>query len=201
MKHRCRASRSVKQSTDERFSRSEGPNITMTSWWGWRLKSPSSRLFTQIFLQAQIKENAKASRHWPCAGISPVTCESPAQMASNAENVTIWWRHHEDAGNALVVFLCHWNYPPTRKHRRLPSYALKLPERSHDDISHDSETGPLCMCVCVCVIYRWLVEFPGRSTGDWWNSLVLAWTHFWANSSDLEDRMWRHCNVLHFTHQ
>ena len=29
-----------------------------------------------------------------CAGKSPVTGEFPAQMASNAENVSIWWRHH-----------------------------------------------------------------------------------------------------------
>ena len=29
-----------------------------------------------------------------CAGNSPVTGEFPAQMASNAENVAIWWRHH-----------------------------------------------------------------------------------------------------------
>ena len=30
-----------------------------------------------------------------CAGNSPVTDEFPAQMTSNAENVSIWWRHHE----------------------------------------------------------------------------------------------------------
>ena len=29
-----------------------------------------------------------------CAGNSPGTGEFPAQMASNAENVSIWWRHH-----------------------------------------------------------------------------------------------------------
>ena len=29
-----------------------------------------------------------------CAGNSPETGEFPAQMASNAENVSIWWRHH-----------------------------------------------------------------------------------------------------------
>ena len=28
-------------------------------------------------------------------GNSPVTSEFPAQRASNAENVSIWWRHHE----------------------------------------------------------------------------------------------------------
>ena len=30
-----------------------------------------------------------------CAGNSPVTGEFPAQRASNAENVSIWWRYHE----------------------------------------------------------------------------------------------------------
>ena len=29
-----------------------------------------------------------------CVGNSPVTGEFPAQKASNAENVSIWWRHH-----------------------------------------------------------------------------------------------------------
>ena len=29
-----------------------------------------------------------------CAGNSPGTGEFPAQMASNTENVSIWWRHH-----------------------------------------------------------------------------------------------------------
>ena len=29
-----------------------------------------------------------------CAGNSPLTCKFPAQKASNAENVSIWWRHH-----------------------------------------------------------------------------------------------------------
>ena len=30
-----------------------------------------------------------------CAGNSPGTGEFPAQMASNAENVSIWWRHYD----------------------------------------------------------------------------------------------------------
>ena len=29
-----------------------------------------------------------------CAWNSPMAGEFPAQMASNAENGTIWWRHH-----------------------------------------------------------------------------------------------------------
>ena len=36
--------------------------ITMTLW--WHLKSPASPLFAQLLVQAQIKENIKAPRHW-----------------------------------------------------------------------------------------------------------------------------------------
>ena len=46
-----------------------GVQITVTSWCArWRLKSPASQLFTQPFIQAQIKENTKASCHWPLWG-------------------------------------------------------------------------------------------------------------------------------------
>ena len=31
----------------------------------------------------------------PCAGNSPVTGEFSAQIASNPENISIWWRHHD----------------------------------------------------------------------------------------------------------
>ena len=61
---------------------------------GGRIKSPTSRLFTQSFIQAQIKENIKAPRHWPLCGEFIGDQWIPTQMASNAENVSIWWRHH-----------------------------------------------------------------------------------------------------------
>ena len=70
--------------------------ITMTSQWArWRLKSPALGLFTELFIQMQIKENTKAPRHWPLCGEFTGTGEFPAQKASNAENVSIWWRHHD----------------------------------------------------------------------------------------------------------
>ena len=37
-----------------------------------------------------------------CVGNSPVTGEFPAQMASNAENASIWWRHHVCCISLLV---------------------------------------------------------------------------------------------------
>ena len=40
------------------------------------------------------KKAAKLRVTGLCTGNSPVTGEFPAQMASNAENVSIWWHHH-----------------------------------------------------------------------------------------------------------
>ena len=41
----------------------------------------------------QRKRQSSTSVTGLCVGNLPVTGEFPAQMASNAENVSIWWRH------------------------------------------------------------------------------------------------------------
>ena len=40
-----------------------------------------------------LKENIKAPRHWPLCGEFTGDRWIPPQKASNAENVSIWWRH------------------------------------------------------------------------------------------------------------
>ena len=78
--------------------------ITMTSKWAWwRLKSPASRLFAQPFIQARIKGNIKAPRHWPLCGEFTGDRWIPRTGASNAENVSIWWRHH-DCNQGLILW-------------------------------------------------------------------------------------------------
>ena len=57
---------------------------------------------TQPFIKTQIKENIKAPRHWPLCGEFTGTGELPAQRASYAENVSIWWRHH------VPCKICPW---------------------------------------------------------------------------------------------
>ena len=54
----------------------------------------SSRLFTQPFIRCTSKKASKLRVTGLCAGNSPVTGEFPAQMTSNPENVSNWWRHH-----------------------------------------------------------------------------------------------------------
>ena len=79
----------------QRASNTENVSI----WWrhhdGFNYLFPASLLFTQPFIQKQIKENIKAPRHWPLCGEVTGTGEFPAQRASYAENVSIWWRHHD----------------------------------------------------------------------------------------------------------
>ena len=57
-------------------------------------------------LQWRHNECDGVSNHWLgvpclCVGNSPETGEFPAEKASNAENVSIWWRHHVVTGHYL----------------------------------------------------------------------------------------------------
>ena len=54
---------------------------------------PHDCLFSHLF-RRRSKKISKPRVAGLCAGNSPVTGEFPAQMASNAENVSFWWRHH-----------------------------------------------------------------------------------------------------------
>ena len=56
----------------------------------------SQILASRLFIQAQIKELLKLRVTGLCVGNSPVNGEFPAQKASYAENISIWWRHHDD---------------------------------------------------------------------------------------------------------
>ena len=50
--------------------------------------------FLNRLFRHRSKKTSKLRVTGLCAGNSPEAGEFPAQMASNAENVSIWWRHH-----------------------------------------------------------------------------------------------------------
>ena len=77
-------------------------------------------LLNRLF-RRRSKKTSKLRVTGLCAGNSPVTGEFPAQRASNAENFSIWWRHH---GNRHPYITCHtaevWGYAETvLVHRRI----------------------------------------------------------------------------------
>ena len=51
-------------------------------------------VYSSVYSGADQKKTSKLRVTGLCAWNSPVTGEFPAQMASNAENVSISWRHH-----------------------------------------------------------------------------------------------------------
>ena len=59
------------------------------------------------------KKTSKSLVTGLCARNSPVSGELPTQKASSAENVSIWWRHHDRSLWMFVcvcVWICAWVY-------------------------------------------------------------------------------------------
>ena len=59
-------------------------------------------IFSTVYSDADQRKH-QSSVTGLCAGNLPVTGEFPAQMASNAENVSIEWRHH-----VMLQLLSRW---------------------------------------------------------------------------------------------
>ena len=87
---------------------------------------PHNCLLNRLFRRIS-KKTSKLRVTGLCAGNSPVTGEFPAQRASNAENVSIWWRHHKTnfcpeclCSPSLTETRCDdiigYRYSPVRKH-------------------------------------------------------------------------------------
>ena len=70
---------------------------------------PHHCLLNRLFMRGS-KKTSKLRVAGLCEENSPATGEFPAQMASNAENVSIWWRHHIHKGWIIYV-----NYKTTTK--------------------------------------------------------------------------------------
>ena len=77
-------------------------------------------VYSTVLFKRRSKKTSKIRVTGLCEGNSPVTGEFPAQRASNAENVSIWWRHHVKRdgyqlplrllmakASALCWFLCY----------------------------------------------------------------------------------------------
>ena len=89
-----------------------GPRYEGTGLWNIHysdviMTTMASQITSLTFIQAQIKENFTAPRHWPLCGEFTGTGEFPAQRASYAASVSIWWRHHDHykiTGRMLLIY-------------------------------------------------------------------------------------------------
>ena len=77
---------------DSQYSQAHYSDVTVGSI-GVSNHQPHDCLLSRLF-RRRSKKISKLRVTGLCEGNSPGTGEFPAQMASNAENVSIWWRHY-----------------------------------------------------------------------------------------------------------
>ena len=151
-------------------------------------QSPASRLLTQSFIRAQIKGNIKAPRHWPLCWEFTGTGEFPAQRASNAENVSIWWRHH------IYMDVKNW-FPVTW---RSVEYLWQCPEGKIRLLTYHTVIIVIWITCRHCaetemleffrIFHHWLLqwelsnrEVPGQPvtkiSSKWWHRCLSTITH------------------------
>ena len=65
-------------------------------------------VYSTVYSDADQRKHLKLHVTGLCAGNSPGTGEFPAQMASNAENVSVSWRHHEKHVRCGSVIVSAW---------------------------------------------------------------------------------------------
>ena len=59
-------------------------------------------VYSTVYSDADQRKYQSSTLVAICAGNSPETGEFPAQMATNAKNVSIWWRHHVQSTETII---------------------------------------------------------------------------------------------------
>ena len=180
--------------------------ITVTSYWVLRrLKSPALRLFTRPFIRAQIKENIKATRHWPLCreftGDQWIPRTTDQWRGKCFHLATLWWNavvrfskcekletltYKSVLGSwyqySIGVTLCTTMYTTYSDPARLIFVVFW-----HDDVikwKHFPRYWPF-----VRGIHRSLVNSPhkGQWRGGLMFSLICVWINGWVNNREAGD--------------
>ena len=124
-------------------------------------------VYSTVYLQ--IKENGKTPRHWPlCREFTGDRC-IPTQRASNAQKVSIWWRHRDhcwtrgQTNRPIIVFITATIILLTVDdllHDELSSYNISISYihiqwifiYSYNTYMCVCACVYVCMCVCVCAL-------------------------------------------------
>ena len=121
---------------------------------------PHDCLLNRLF-RRRSKKTSQLNVTGLCVRNSPGTSEFPAQMASNAENVSIWWRHHVSTLDIprMCAIWTTWDMLPRQgKFHKGP---------------HDYITQHLCRCLDRSRRFRKLASLGCVIIGD--GQLTYAW--------------------------
>ena len=112
-------------------------------------------LFTQPFIQAQIKENIKAPRHWPSYGNSPVT-RTNGQYRGKC--VQWWFVHAVDGGAQCLIIRAVWI--SVLFSLMLPNIRTAVPLRPENQVQADLIYEHVTLQLIVVTQKEWLSSSP-----------------------------------------
>ena len=180
---------------------------------------PQDCLLNRLF-RRWLKKTSKLRVTGLCVGNSPVTGEFPAQKASNAENVPIWWRHHDiqytdypfDRSSMNLMLppvnnVCFWNiaiYHPDRYPTMWYSKRIKLslstkcghfPDKIRHIFMMTSSNRNISVLLAICAGNS---PHKGLCRGVLMFSLICVWTSCWVSNGDAGDfrRLRSHYDVI-----
>ena len=78
--------------------------------------------YSSVYSGADQRKTHKLRVTGLCEGNSLMTGEFPAQMASDAENVSIWWRHHIKRRFSKIIMIILLRLEMTQIHFRILSF-------------------------------------------------------------------------------
>ena len=120
---------------------------------------PHDCLLNRLF-RHRSKKTPKPRVTGLCAGNSPVIDKFPAQRASNAENVSIWWRHH------AFITMYVINHDMTWKISKIHMFFV------YRDLSEKSQ---YTLCIW---IYRTFCRFELHIWSEIWHKLAYEAKNF-----------------------
>ena len=134
---------------------------------------PHHCLLNRLF-GCRSKKTSKLRVTGLCAGNSPGTGEFPAQMASNAENVSFWWRHHARLMRGCYAYI--WMSLSAIPVNNITALVqITAWHRTGDKPLAESMTVTLLTHICV-TRPRWVKvrgSMPGQHNDDWfWGHLL-----------------------------
>ena len=156
---------------------------------------PHDCLLNRLF-RRRSKKTSKLRVTGLCAGNSPGNGEFSAQMASNAENVSIWWRHHGyHHFDQQCTLQCH--IPVCKNYRlrfKLHHTSDRMMLTTRDDVikwKHFPRFWPFLRG-----IHRSLVNSPhiGQWHGALMFSMICAWINDWVNNREAGDLRRHHAH-------
>ena len=112
-------------------------------------------VYSTVYSRADQRKHIKLPATGLCVGIHRWPMNSPQKWASNAENVSIWWRHHEKHSLAPVLFV--WRNIPghcVRPSIHSASANFTYMRKYSRQASWKYEKWSLCIAILILILSR-----------------------------------------------